>query len=425
MSVQSDISSIQYTGNGSAVTPYPVPFVFHEAVHLRVVVIAEDGVQTELRLGTDYVVAGAGAKTGGSVTTKAPVPTTRKVSIYREVPVVQQAKLVENGPMPATTIERGLDALTMVCQQLERKVARTFRMSDSGPAVDPMTSVGSGSNSVLVMGEDGGFHLWNMQKFKEEISAMAAVPAMLNALQVLYPVGCLYFTRRSENPRDILGFGTWRRFGAGRTIVSLDPSNPALAYVDMEGGEAEHALTEEELAKHVHVVPAVTGTAEGGGHTHPVKVPKFSTMEAGEHLHEMVGYQNDDGASRTPELIIDDGRRTGVVRRNTEKAGKHSHEVEIAEFNSGENTNTEYHLDIPEQNTREAGEGKPHNNMPPYIVVHVWTRILSDAPEEGVGTLPFPADPTLLVDRVTGETRRLVVDDAVIGTVPESEPSTT
>ncbi|HWL54274.1 MAG TPA: hypothetical protein VNQ90_17675 [Chthoniobacteraceae bacterium] len=427
MSVQSDISSIQYTGNGSAATPYPVPFVFHEAVHLKAVVVAEDGTQDELALGTDYVVAGVGSKTGGSVTTLAPVPTTRKLTIYREVPVVQQSKFVENGPMPASTIERGLDDLTMIAQQLSRRVARSFRLSDSSPPLDPMMELTSGDTGVMVMGDDGKFHLWSMQRLKEELSAMAAVPAMLNALMVQYPVGCLYFTRRNENPRDILGFGTWVRFGAGRMMVSLDPSNPTLSQVGATGGAAVHSLTLEEGPAHQHVVPAFSGQAQGGGHTHTVPGQTVQTSSSGGHTHPITGYEESASANRpTNQIIIDDDyAQSPTTTRNTGEAGAHVHSVTIASVTTGTSSSAAYNLSIPEQNTRSAGQGKPHNNMPPYIVVHVWTRVNNDAPEDvddgsggGVGSLPFPGDPTLFVDRVTGETRRLVVDDSVLGTIP-------
>jgi hypothetical protein len=55
--------------------------------------------------------------------------------------------------------------------------------------------------------------------------------------------------------------------------------------------------------------------------------------------------------------------------------------------------------------------------MGPFIVVNMWTRVLSDTPEN-FGPLPFPADPTLLVDGVTGEVRRLVVNDGILGLTP-------
>jgi|GEM_PF-6632056 len=410
MSVQSDTSRIQYTGNGSAVTPYPVPFVFLEATHIHVVVTDEAGSETALTLGTEFTVAGAGSPSGGTVTTKTAIPGTRKLTIYREVPATQQTKILENSKMPAEAIEKGLDKLTMICQQLKRKVERAFRFSEASPPFNEITSLQAQENSVLVSGEDGSLHLWSMKRLKEELSALAAVPALINYLQILYPVGCLYFTRRAENPRDILGFGTWVRFGAGRMIISLDPDNEALATVDATGGEATHTLTPAEMPEHDHVMLAHE-TNTDGAHGHTIGPISGQTTSAGEHTHT-VAVRNQSSAGNQG---INTGDNAGNVNRETSSSGAHSHTINIPAFETA--ANGPHRHSVPEMNTQTSGQGEPHNNMPPYIVVNVWTRINSDAPEEGVGTLPFPADPTLFVDRVTGETRKLVVDDTVVGTV--------
>lgn len=412
MSVQSDTSRIQYTGNGSAVSPYPVPFPFFAATHIHVVVTDEAGDETELTLGTEFTVSGAGAPNGGNVTTKTAVAGTKKVTIYREVPAVQGTKFMENDRFPASSMERALDSLTMICQQLSRKVARAFRFSESSPPFAELTSLQSQENSVLVSGEDGTLHLWGIQRLKEEIAAMAAVPALINYLQVLYPVGCLYFTRRTENPRDILGFGTWVRFGSGRMLVSLDPTNEALSTVGATGGEAAHVLTASEMPEHAHVVSAHS-TEEDGEHVNTVPAQSIVTGEDAGHSHNVPVRRGGDNG---PGVIQTGDNSTQDSTRATSVSDPHTHPVTIPSINT---TESGPHIhDIPEQNTQSAGSGAAHNNMPPYIVVNVWTRINSDAPEEGVGTLPFPADPTLFVDRVTGETRKLVVDDTVIGTVP-------
>jgi hypothetical protein len=43
--------------------------------------------------------------------------------------------------------------------------------------------------------------------------------AIANALQVVYPVGCIYTTTVATNPNTVFGFGTWVAFGAGRVLI--------------------------------------------------------------------------------------------------------------------------------------------------------------------------------------------------------------
>lgn len=203
-------------------------------------------------------------------------------------------------------------------------------------------------------------------------------------------------------------------------IVSLDPSNPALSIAGAVGGEAEVALNGEQNGPHRHhVSPAeALETASSGAHQHETMEVAITTSEGGAHAHTYDGYRDQSGAGRTPEMIIDDGRTNAALTRSTNTDGAHSHTFTMPSISTKAGDGAHRHIfDLPEHDTDEAGAGKPHNNMPPYIVAHVWTRINSDAPEEGTGSLPFPADPTLLVDRVTGETRKLVVDDSVLGTI--------
>ena len=64
----------------------------------------------------------------------------------------------------------------------------------------------------------------------------------------IYPVGSTYFSLTdSRNPNVILGFGTWAKI-EGRFLLGASSSYAA----DSTGGEATHALTENEMPKHYH-----------------------------------------------------------------------------------------------------------------------------------------------------------------------------
>lgn len=46
-------------------------------------------------------------------------------------------------------------------------------------------------------------------------------------LKSMYPVGSIYMNANNpNNPKDYMGFGTWRRFGQGRLLVSWNEDNP-------------------------------------------------------------------------------------------------------------------------------------------------------------------------------------------------------
>ena len=72
----------------------------------------------------------------------------------------------------------------------------------------------------------------------------------------LYGIGDLFITTRNGNPSTLLGYGTWSRFGQGRTLVSFSEqssTNPVWTkFINNEYGEYTHQLTESELPPHNH-----------------------------------------------------------------------------------------------------------------------------------------------------------------------------
>ena len=137
MAVQSDTSSISYTGNNSTVTSYAVPFAFLENTHLAATAkVTSTGVETAVTL-TNHT--GAGDPNGGTVRTSVAVPATSTLTIYRTVPATQTTTYQEGGDFPAASHERALDKLTFLSQQNERAVERSLRVTE-----------GSGSKNAVV-----------------------------------------------------------------------------------------------------------------------------------------------------------------------------------------------------------------------------------------------------------------------------------
>ena len=90
-----------------------VPFVFYDAADLVVLFNT-----TKKTLGTDYSVSGAGNASGGKVTLlKAPANDTR-VTVMRLVDFVQLLEIPSNGILPEGALNRALDRIVMMIQQL-------------------------------------------------------------------------------------------------------------------------------------------------------------------------------------------------------------------------------------------------------------------------------------------------------------------
>jgi hypothetical protein len=67
------------------------------------------------------------------------------------------------------------------------------------------------------------------------------------ALQFRYPVGEVFITHRSGNPAALLGFGTWIRYGEGRSPMFLSTSDTDFDAIDKTYGEKNHTLTIGEI----------------------------------------------------------------------------------------------------------------------------------------------------------------------------------
>ncbi len=113
MTVSTTTNKVVYIGNGIA-TSFAIPFPFLEKEHLKVRQLLND-VQTER---TDWTVSG-----GNMVFETAPADGAQIV-IMREVPLTQETDYRENEILPAETLERNFDNLTMQVQQLKEQADR-------------------------------------------------------------------------------------------------------------------------------------------------------------------------------------------------------------------------------------------------------------------------------------------------------------
>ncbi len=128
MTVQNENYREDYDGNDST-TSFPVSFYFLDETHLQVLLLDAAGVSTEQILNTDYTVTGAGNPAGGTVDMVVAPATGEQLTIIRDVPLTQTHDYIENDNFPADSHETALDKLTMIVQQQQEEIDRTFRVA--------------------------------------------------------------------------------------------------------------------------------------------------------------------------------------------------------------------------------------------------------------------------------------------------------
>ncbi|MDB9567859.1 peptidase G2 autoproteolytic cleavage domain-containing protein [Providencia rettgeri] len=118
MTVSTEISSNEYTGNG-VTTDFDYKFRIFKANQLSVITSDADGDNVvTLRLGTDYTVTNANKAAGGKVILTKPLANGHKISIARDIPIKQETSFRNQSKFFAETHEDAFDYLTMILQRI-------------------------------------------------------------------------------------------------------------------------------------------------------------------------------------------------------------------------------------------------------------------------------------------------------------------
>lgn len=139
MTVSSQTSTATFVGNGVA-TAFPLPFRFFDNGDIRAYFIdSVTGAATQMLLGTDYTLIGAGEpEVDGNalslLTTTVPLASMRGLYVERVMQPVQGTDIVNQGQFFASTHEDVFDRLTMLIQQgfdgigraLKRPVGKSY-----------------------------------------------------------------------------------------------------------------------------------------------------------------------------------------------------------------------------------------------------------------------------------------------------------
>ncbi|MGL5014854.1 MAG: phage baseplate protein [Bacteroidales bacterium] len=203
------------------------------------------------------------------------------------------------------------------------------------------------SNLVLEKDKEidfGGAKLENVGDPTEPTDAIN-----LRSLQgsMMWPVGSIFMTVDARNPLEILGFGNWEKFAAGRVIVGTgttsDGNNDTRTVVnEAKGGNYQMKLTEAQMPEHTHTG---TGTAE----------------DAGSHGHTFLSGGGSSGPRDVISVDAAQGEGSGWKGPTIEgkpavdNGGIHSHKVAVT--------------------IEKTGKGEAFDIAPPYLACNIWKRI--------------------------------------------------
>jgi microcystin-dependent protein len=120
MAVLTETNSVTYNCNGSQVV-FPITFPFaDDSANLAVILTNASGTETTLTITTDYTVSGS------NLTTVATYASGYKITIQRDMAFTQGVDWPRHGPLDDKTLERALDKLTLMCQQLKGEIQRNI-----------------------------------------------------------------------------------------------------------------------------------------------------------------------------------------------------------------------------------------------------------------------------------------------------------
>lgn len=234
----------------------------------------------------------------------------------------------------------GMNAAVRIDSAKLNKWHETFTYE--GSTLNINNSVQVASNKTLNLGAN---KLTNIGDATEPMDAVN-----LRTLQgsLVWPIGSIFMTVDSRNPKEILGFGTWEKFAAGRMIVgtgtSLDNNNESRTVVnEARGGNYSMQLLEEHTPPHKHTVDIES--KGGGAHKHDAGFAIRQVEDC-----SVYGYVPDKG-----KISYEHHQYNSSGRPYTAEAVNHTHKVEGS--------------------TELFGKGGKFEIIPPYIGVNIWKRI--------------------------------------------------
>lgn len=110
------------------------------------------------------------------------------------------------------------------------------------------TDLGRAPGKIAVLDESGWVYYRTSEEIKSDIGASSGGTDVSTVLNKVYPVGAIYMSVNSTNPKTLFG-GTWVQI-KDRFLLAAGTTYKAGA----TGGEATHTLTADEIPNHQHVL---------------------------------------------------------------------------------------------------------------------------------------------------------------------------
>jgi len=139
MTISSTTTKNTYSGNGST-TVFAYGFKIFASSDIKVYIRSSAGVETLKSEGSgsaNYGISGVGETSGGTVTFVTAPASGETVVLIRDTSQVQSTDYVENDPFSAADHENALDRLTMISQEMQEEMDRSFKISKTSTITTP------------------------------------------------------------------------------------------------------------------------------------------------------------------------------------------------------------------------------------------------------------------------------------------------
>lgn len=223
-----------------------------------VLLITSAGVENTLEIGTDYTVAGVGLEDGGCITLDAGVFPTGATAgdrfvLYRDIPNSRVTDFLTGGDFKASTVNRELDKILMMIQQVASQVNRslglkksdeeneiTFKVESADIRKDNFLVFGAAGDTVEAGPDSGDISNASANAALAEaaldeftdiyLGSLAADPTLDNDGDALIE-GALYFNSVSNVLKYYTG-STWLSVGANSDeVVKVSANDTTAGYL--------------------------------------------------------------------------------------------------------------------------------------------------------------------------------------------------